>query len=189
MLQIHIGSITERGLKLDEREDASKMPLLRALASDGSIRFIRPIHVHVNATQACETIRVAGKVESTARVSCSRCLEPFDMEIIVDFTTTAVPETQSVMDPETENEVEIAADEIDAIAYQGDSLDLGDEIAQQIIMSLPFKPLCRDACKGLCSRCGADLNQAACQCHFQDQSSPFAVLRAQVFPKNKKKTP
>ena len=183
MLRIHIGSITEKGLNLNQREDAAGLPLLSAVASDGTVSFIRPIHVRVHATLAGETIMIDGTAGSEVCIQCSRCLEPFNMKIETDFTSTAMPEIPSAIDPETVNDVELETDEIDVISYSGDSIDLSDEIAQQLIMALPLKPLCREACKGLCSRCGADLNKASCQCHAQDNSSPFAVLKSRAFPK------
>jgi len=42
---------------------------------------------------------------------------------------------------------------------------------------LPLKPLCREECKGLCSRCGADLNQGPCGCPEIENESPFALLQ------------
>jgi len=183
MLRIHIASLTEQGLILDERADAALLPLLSAVASDGSVSFIQPIHVYIHATPAGETILVDGTVESGIRILCGRCLEPFEMKIDTDFSFTAVPEIPSMIDPAAEDDLELTADDMDVIAYHGDSIDLNDEIAQQIIMALPFKPLCKDACKGLCSRCGVDLNNASCQCHSRDESSPFAVLKTHNFPK------
>jgi uncharacterized protein len=183
MLRIHIASITEQGLILDERADAALLPLLNAVASDGSVSFTRPIHVRLHATLAGETVLIDGAAESEVRMPCSRCLEPFDMKIETDFSSTAVPEIPSMIDPTAADDIELTADDMDVIAYSGDSIDLRDEIAQQIIMALPFKPLCKDACKGLCNRCGVNLNNASCQCHPQDESSPFAVLKTRIFPK------
>ena len=183
MLRIHIASITEQGLILDERADAALLPLLSAVASDGSVSFTRPIHVRIHATLAGETILIDGTIESGVRILCGRCLEPFDMKIETDFSSTAVPEIPSTIDPAAADDIELTADDMDVMAYSGDSIDLNDEIAQQIIMALPFKPLCKDSCKGLCSRCGVDLNKASCQCHPQDENSPFAVLKTRIFPK------
>ena len=185
MLRIHIGSITEQGLNLDLREDAAALPMLRAVTDDGAVIFTRPIHVRIHAAITGKTVLIDGKAESAVRMPCRRCLEPFDMKIETDFSSTAVPDIPSVIDPEPANDIELAADDIDVIAYSGDSIDIRDEIAQQIIMALPFKPLCRDACKGLCSRCGVDLNKMSCQCRPQDESSPFAVLKTRTFPKKK----
>ena len=128
-------------------------------------------------------VLIRGTAESEVRIPCSRCLEPFDMKIETDFSGTAVPDVPSMTDPAAEDEIELVADDMDVIVYSGDSIDLGDEIAQQIIMALPFKPLCRDACKGLCNRCGVDLNQTSCQCRPRDESGPIAVLKTRAFPK------
>lgn len=183
MLRIHIASITEKGLNLEEREDSAALPLLCAVTGDRGLHFIRPIHLRIHATLTGQTVLIHGTAESEVRIPCSRCLEPFDMKIETDFSGTAVPDVPSMTDPAAVDEIELAADDMDVIVYSGDSIDLGDEIAQQIIMALPFKPLCRDACKGLCNRCGVDLNQTSCQCRPRDESGPFAVLKTRAFPK------
>jgi len=183
MLRIHIGSITDHGLNLDEREDAAGLPLLNVVAGEGGLLFMRPVHVIIHATLSGETVLIDGIAETQVRLPCSRCLEPFDLKIKTGFSATAVPEIPSLIDPEAADDIELAADDMDVIAYSGDSIDLRDEIAQQIIMALPFKPLCRNTCKGLCSRCGVDLNQTPCQCSPLDEKSPFAVLKTRTFPK------
>ena len=185
MLHIHIGSITEQGLDLDQQVDAVTLPLLDAVTREGSIRFTRPMHVSIRATLAGQTVLIDGTIIARVRIPCSRCLEPFDLTIETDFSATAVPEIPANLDPDAADDIELSADEIEAIAYRGNSIDLRDEIAQQVIMALPFKPLCRDTCKGLCGRCGVDLNKTPCQCPSKDQSSPFAVLKTLSFPKEK----
>ena len=183
MLRIHIGSITEQGLNLEEREDSAALPLLSAVTSYRGIHFTRPIHVRIHATISGQTVLIHGTAESEVRIPCSRCLEPFDMKIETDFSGTAVPDVPSVIEPAAVDEIELAADDMDVVLYSGDSIDLRDEIAQQVIMALPFKPVCRNTCKGLCSRCGVDLNQSSCQCRPQHENGPFAVLKTRVFPK------
>lgn len=183
MLRIHIGSITEQGLNLDQREDAAALPLLSAVAGDGGVNFTQPIHVRILATLAGDTVLIHGTAESEVRMPCSRCLESFGMKIQTDFSCTAVPEDPSAVDPAVMDDIELTADDMDVILYSGDNIDLGDEIAQQIIMTLPFKPLCRDSCRGLCNRCGVDLNKTPCQCQPQNEIGPFAVLKTRTFPK------
>lgn len=184
MFRIHIGSITEQGLNLDLREDAAVLPMLRAVADDGAVIFTRPIHVHIHAAITGKTVLIDGTAESEVRIPCSRCLEPFNMRLYTDFSATAVPEVPAINEPAAGDDIELAAKDIEVIAYDGDSIDLGDEIAQQLIMALPFKPLCRGTCKGLCDRCGENLNNKACPCQPQDENGPFAVLKTRAFPKN-----
>lgn len=63
------------------------------------------------------------------------------------------------------------------IPFEGDSIDLREGLGEQVIMGLPFKPLCDPGCKGLCSRCGADLNRESCSCDAVSSESPFAALK------------
>lgn len=185
MLRIHIGSITDQGIDLDEQVDADMLPLLKTLSNEESVRFARPVHVRVHASLTGETFLVKGAVETVVRIPCSRCLEPFDSNITTDFSAAAVPEIPSMADGEIASETELTADEIEVIAYSGNIIDLRDEIAQQIIMALPIKPLCRDTCMGLCNRCGANLNKTSCQCDPLDENGPFAALKKLSLPEKR----
>ena len=183
MLRIHIGNVTEQGFDLDELVDAAFLPLLNAVSSEAAVNFTRPVHVSIQATRVGETVLIDGTAKTRVRIPCSRCLQPFDFNIKTDFSATAAAEIPSMIESERADEIELAADDMGVIVYSGDSIDLRDEIAQQIIMALPFKPLCRETCKGLCSRCGVDLNKTPCRCSSQDGNNPFAVLNTLSFPK------
>jgi uncharacterized protein len=183
MLTIHLEQITEQGLDLSQAVEACTLPLLNAVCQEGSLRFTRPVDVRIHATIAGETILIEGKLSTGVRLACSRCLDPFDLKIDTDISTTALPDMTSMSTTDAGDDTELKGEDIDVIFYHGKSIDLGDEIAQQIIMALPFKPLCSQTCKGLCSHCGADLNKAPCQCPAQDESSPFAVLKSLSLPK------
>jgi DUF177 domain-containing protein len=185
MRPIHIGSITDKGLIVEEQVDAQALPLLNALAHEGSLSFAHPVHTRIRATLSNDAVLIDGTVQTTVRMACSRCLTPFAIDIESDFSATAMPETEAMADTAAADDIELTADEMNVIIYHGDSIDLGHEISQQIIMALPFKPLCRETCKGLCSRCGADLNKAPCRCDLREKNSPFEVLKTRTFPKKK----
>lgn len=182
MLRIHIDSITDKGLDLDERVDASRLPLLNAVSQEDALRFNRPVHVRVHATVAGETVLIDGSATSRVHIHCSRCLAQFDMPIESYFSAAAVVELPTPPQTETEDETELSADDMGLIAYTGNSIDLRKEIAQQVIMALPFNPLCSKACKGLCSHCGVNLNQTPCRCANEEKGNPFAALKTFSFP-------
>ncbi len=183
MLRISIGTVGPQGRKVDERIESSALPLLKAAAeADGSLHFTGPVQVNLTLRPAGETIRIDGSLDAQATVVCQRCLETFTLSITQVVQTTAVPEPMPAGD-RGDTDLELLADEIDLITYRGDVVDLGDEVAQQVIMALPFSPLCKKSCKGLCHRCGANLNQAACRCDPDDAKSPFAALRSLSLPK------
>ena len=50
-------------------------------------------------------------------------------------------------------------------------------IQQQVVMAFPLKPLCREKCKGLCPKCGANLNAGDCGCDNTGFNNKFSVLK------------
>ncbi len=101
-------------------------------------------------------------IDATAKLeeSCSRCLAGVLADVGVRFQEEYVPTT----DADTSARVHLAEDDE---AFRIDLefwLDLREGLRQYILMSEPSKPLCRDDCAGLCSRCGEDLNAGPCKC-------------------------
>ena len=186
MLQIHILSIKEHGWDLDKTVDVKSFPLLTSISQKGTVSFNQPVHVRIHATIiADDTVIIKGAVSTLAHIPCSRCLESYDLTIDTEFTATATPDNPASIDDDAIEEKELKTDEMDAIVFSGNSIDLSDGVSQQIIMAIPIKPLCRDNCKGLCNGCGADLNKNHCQCDSQVANSPFSVLKGLSFPKKK----
>ena len=182
MLCIPVGSITEAGLEVGERVDANSLPTLMAVARDHAIQFDQPVRIRIHATLSGETILLDGGAATAVILACSRCLKRFSLAVQTDFTVTALPEAHPQAPHGADQEIELTSDDMDVIVYAGNSIDLREEIAQQIIMALPFNPLCMPSCRGLCSHCGADLNHSDCQCAEEVNGNPFAALKALSFP-------
>jgi uncharacterized protein len=73
---------------------------------------------------------------------------------------------------------ETAIDEITAFSYyEGDRIDLDEIIREQIILSEPTKHLCQEACKGLCQKCGKDLNEGPCSCVEEPHNPRWDILK------------
>jgi uncharacterized protein len=103
-------------------------------------------------------------------VPCRRCLELFEtaMEAHIEVQFCPRDEAQSI-DP-------LLVDAGERY-YSEDVIDLSEEVRQALTLEIPMWPLCEEACKGLCSHCGENLNVATCRCAATPiASSPFAVL-------------
>ena len=74
-------------------------------------------------------------------------------------------------------EIEISAQDMGLIYFQGEEVNLRDGIQEQVVMAFPIRPLCRENCRGLCAACGADLNQVDCGCDLTPVSNKFAALK------------
>ncbi len=76
-----------------------------------------------------------------------------------------------------EREVEPFSERVETLFLSAPEIDLDEILQEQIRLNLPMQLSCRQDCKGLCSGCGADLNNEQCCCDTKAASSPFAVLR------------
>ena len=56
------------------------------------------------------------------------------------------------------------------------TIDLTEQLREDIILNFPVKPLCVDTCKGLCSVCGGNRNKRVCSCAQEAGNNPFDVL-------------
>jgi uncharacterized protein len=94
-------------------------------------------------------IVVTGPVSGSMKLSCARCLKPFDrdFEIQVQELYAAAAEPDGDEYPLVEGQV-----------------DLEPLIRDVVVLAMPFAPLCRPDCGGLCARCGGDLNLGECTC-------------------------
>jgi uncharacterized protein len=117
--------------------------------------------------------RVAGHLAGEIELTCSRCLEPFTLPVATDFDLRYVPRTENV----GEGEKEVEEDDLATAFYSDEQIDLGHLIMEQFQLALPMKPLCDEACKGLCPQCGTNLNTGACDCSQTWEDPRLAALK------------
>jgi uncharacterized protein len=67
--------------------------------------------------------------------------------------------------------------DLDITYIAEDYVDLSDVLTEQLQLTVPFQPLCKEDCKGLCANCGADLNVGRCACSKLNKASPFSSLK------------
>ncbi|MDD3252362.1 MAG: DUF177 domain-containing protein [Lachnospiraceae bacterium] len=109
---------------------------------------------------------VQGNAELTLQIPCARCLEPVDcpfkleLDEELDMSKTEADHVQ----------------ELDEQPYvSGYNLDVDRLLSNELLLNLPIRVLCREDCKGICNRCGANLNHTKCSC---DTSSPDPRMSA-----------
>ncbi|MEI7437943.1 MAG: DUF177 domain-containing protein, partial [bacterium] len=114
---------------------------LEDIHDDVEIDKLNPVHYNVLAQLVSGRLIVRGVLKTTASLLCARCAQIFDKRITEqDFMAE-----QEIVDP-------------------NQPVDLTSEVRESILLALPSKPLCRVTCRGLCPRCGGNLNQGACRC-------------------------
>jgi uncharacterized protein len=83
-----------------------------------------------------------------------------------------------------EEEVELGDHDVVVGYYEGDTVDLGEVVREQLFLTLPMKRLCREDCQGLCPTCGRNRNGEPCACPAAEEPADarFEALRALAEP-------
>lgn len=170
---LQIGRMRSRQDRIERTYEAG------AFESDqGVYRVAGPVTLRFEVHKDDARFRLTGDVETTLEMACGRCLEPFTVPVAAAFDLSYVPHAQNVGD----GEVEIEEDDLTTAYYEDDTIDLGQLMREQFYLALPMKPLCLESCRGLCSECGANLNQTPCG-HVQVWEDPrMAALKAFLTP-------
>ncbi|MDF1613623.1 YceD family protein [Desulfurivibrio dismutans] len=169
-MQIRFAEIPPQGMTL-EIADQSWFPA-HELERHGVARAT------VTLSRDGERVVFAGRLETAFTLTCDRCLECYRHWLEADFRLhleRSAPDPLAVAD---EREHSCRPEEMDTVFLDEELVDVLDLLSQQFYLNLPAKSLCRADCRGLCSRCGADLNQGDCGCAAEGDNSPFTALRA-----------
>lgn len=147
---------------------------LNALLIHGEVcdyTFEAPATVHVEYYRAGQELFFRGHIRGTVLGRCARCVEAYSFALEKDFSLVLVPRRDLAA------EVELNEEDLDLSFYQGDTVDLSPLVREQLLLALPTRPLCGEACKGLCPQCGVNRNLQTCQCTTEINDPRLAVLR------------
>ena len=159
-MKIRIDEVKQKRLDLAEEQPAKHYPNLLEMEKAGECSFVEPVRTTVSAIWEYDHVRASGVVESAVKLSCSRCLAEYQLPLSSTFTIFYTKSAGGEFD----EEVELSDQDLISVSYTGEEIDLDFEIAEQVMMEVPFKPLCSESCRGLCPECGTDLNAGECGC-------------------------
>jgi len=138
-----------------------------------SFRVVAPVSLAFDIFKDNSQFRLAGRVQTTLELPCSRCLEPLTTPVDLPFDLRYQPHSTNA----GEGEREIEEDDLSTAFYENDEIDLEQLMREQFYLALPMKPLCSDACRGLCPACGTNLNRGACDCKRSWDDPRLAALK------------
>jgi len=126
-------------MPLNIREEMAPIDLGRSL-----LKLVGPVEFVGQATNTGRRIVVRGFAKGRATAVCDRCLEEFA------------------------DEAPAEPGDDERIYGEDDIIDISCDIEQAFVLTLPIRIVCRDECRGLCPRCGRDLNTGECSCGADD---------------------
>lgn len=164
---IRIDNIPEEGQRIEGKIDPSAMQL-----DMPGYSLTEALAIAGRATRSGEDVMLEGNLTGSVESQCGRCLSYFKMPVDVAVDVVFAPRRE----PSGE-QTEVIDTDVNISYYDGNSIDLSQEMNDVILVNLPIKPICREDCKGLCPQCGVDLNTAPCRCGGDKGPSPFDKLK------------
>ena len=134
----------------------------------GETPIVHPVLVEGSVTNHAGALMLEGTASSLLELRCDRCGRPFSREKTVALDSLVAQELED--------------DEHDGILpLEGTELDLDEAVTTAFVLAMDTKNLCSDDCKGLCAKCGADLNLGPCGC--KPDVDPRLAALAQLLDK------
>lgn len=148
--------IVDESIKFDYPMDLSDYELFSIYP------FITPVNVKGEFLNRAGIVTLTYTASFTLRLNCDRCLESFEREFCNSSEQILV--------------TRLSTDNDEYLLVDNYKLDLNELCLSDILLNLPSKLLCSRDCKGLCSKCGANLNQTDCLCVKKEIDPRLAVL-------------
>ncbi|MFH1045377.1 MAG: DUF177 domain-containing protein [Candidatus Omnitrophota bacterium] len=133
-MKIPVDHIPDSGLEIQEDLRPGELNVNRP-----DIAFSQAVNLSGRITKGLNTFGVDLKIKATMQLTCNRCLDEFTLPL------------------EKKIHLDLPMADLKII-------DLDEQVHDEIMLGFPLKPLCCKDCRGLCPRCGQNLNEGKCKC-------------------------
>ena len=128
-----------------------------------------PLNAELLLVPSGNGVLARGSLQGQIRIPCDRCTQDVRIDLEASFELfEAYPAA-----PEPSGE----ASELIRINQGHPELNAGELLWEQFLLALPVKPLCAESCRGLCPKCGRNLNLDPCACDPEDSDPRMALFK------------
>ena len=130
-----------------------------------TLEFTEPVVVTGNVKNMRGTVEIYASVIGKIRTKCARCGEDAFYTFAFDYT----------------DDVKSSDNDEEGLELIGTAIDLESAVLKEILCNMPFTVLCREDCKGLCPKCGVNLNRVTCDCTSPESDAVWEKLKLLKF--------
>lgn len=134
--------------------------------------FDKEVKVDVILRKSIRQYYLDVECKAQKKSTCDRCLADFNLHIDCSFKLVYTYD-QSFSDPDL--------DDVKFLNFQDTEFEIDDDVRQMIMLNIPLKLLCSENCKGLCLKCGKNLNESDCGCEQDNINPKFDELKKLKF--------
>ena len=140
---------------------------------DSDLKLKSQLHAAGEIEKTSAEVIVRGSITGEGEVECSRCLQPVQQKVKIDFQANFVTPEHFSLDKENE----VSVSDLDTDVLEGDRIEIKDIVREQILLNVPEQVFCNPDCKGLCPKCGANRNLIDCKCDLNETDPRWAALK------------
>ncbi len=167
-MRVNVGEL------LADRHAVRVLPFSEPMAAPSDeVTLAAPVEGELVLSSTGRTVWLRGQVRTVAGLTCGACLSGFEQPIDVPISE----EFRRAGGASGPAQEELTSEDFLVPVEPGDSIDVTEIVRQNLILALPIAPRCREECRGLCPRCGADLNRGPCACQGREIDPRLAPLR------------
>ncbi|MBU7005489.1 YceD family protein [Phosphitispora fastidiosa] len=161
-----VRKIPGKKFHFDLRKDIEPLTL-----GNDRVEFVNSVQISLDVKNTGKVIVFSGRFDGDTELVCSRCVERYPYHAGFDFKEDFCHEfdaqglSDEVRDPE------------DVHIFQGNKVDFGSVIRENLYLHIPMKSVCDENCKGLCVLCGVNLNNETCKCTKEEIDPRMEVLK------------
>ena len=167
-MKIIVSKIPDEGVEINSIETANSLGV-----SMPELMLNDDVHIDAMVSRQGRVFFVDGTLRTTLQLTCSRCAGEFSYPVNTSFYCQEHPFSS----PDSDMETALHKGDMDIDHYAGDEVELNNIFREQVILSMPMHPVCKRDCRGLCPKCGQNLNITNCECRDEEELSPFSVIK------------
>ena len=133
------------------------------------VSFPSPMKVKGDITNTAGYMRMRLSMSVEYSAECARCLAPVTDSFSLNLEKTVA--TKEVLSDVDEDRLD------DYAIIENGFLDMDEQLMEQLEMEFPVRILCKESCRGLCQRCGKNLNEGECDCDTREIDPRMEPLR------------
>lgn len=136
------------------------------------VELRKPFKITLTFVYREDYLEISGSYKVPLKSFCSRCLQEKEFDLDIELYEKMLNEA------DINNYEYLSREDLEEIYkfYENDLIDIENLVIESILLNLPIKVLCKADCKGICVKCGQDLNNRECDCVIVDVDPRLADL-------------
>jgi uncharacterized protein len=151
-------------VNISEIHNTLEVPVHLSPQSIEGLELEEPVRGWVRVENLGPRFHLTGELHTRSRTDCSRCAGSFILPLAVELDEYYAVGNDQLAHDTTED-----LEDLNTFSFFGDEIDLNQTIRENLLLAVPWTPLCGESCQGICPQCGTNRNEGNCTCSQEQE--------------------